>query len=115
MNSSGRNLIEFDPKTLALDEERTDAVRIAERKARIARGQPFDEFCRAWVKDEPADALPYMGSWGDDTEETISTPPGSVRRRINSSEMTGTLLSNPKDRRIAELEAEVERLNSATR
>ncbi|MEE2983873.1 MAG: hydantoinase B/oxoprolinase family protein [Pseudomonadota bacterium] len=107
--------VEFDPKTLALDEERTDAVRIAERKARIARGQPFDEFCRAWVKDEPADALPYMGSWGDDTEETISTPPGSVRRWINSSEMTGTLLSNPKDRRIAELEAEVARLNSATR
>ncbi len=77
-----------------------------EREARKARGVPFDAFYTAWIKDEPDPELPYRDSWGDDIDEVIATPPGAARYRMKASEMTGIMLSNPKDRRIAELEAE---------
>jgi hypothetical protein len=51
-----------------------------------------------------------MGRWGDGTEEVIVIPPGEARYRMKTTEMTGKLLSNPKDRRIKELEAAVARL-----
>ncbi len=104
----------FDPETLVLDEAGTEKARAAEREARKARGRPFDDFCAEWVKDEPAPELPYMGSWGDDSDEVIASPPGEPRYRMKASEMTGIMLSNPKDRRIKELEAEVARLEGAT-
>ncbi len=103
----------FDPETLVLDEAGTEKARAAEREARKARGRPFDDFCAEWVKDEPAPELPYMGSWGDDSDEVIASPPGEPRYRMKASEMTGIMLSNPKDRRIKELEAEVARLEGA--
>ncbi len=102
----------LDPATLVLDEAATTAARAAQRAARKARGRPFDEFCAEWVRDEPAPALPYMGSWGDDTDEVIASPPGAARYRMKSNAMTGIMLSNPKDRRIAELEAELARVKA---
>jgi len=103
----------LDPETLVLDVTATDAERDAQRNARLQRGRPFDEFCEAWVRPEPAPELPYMGSWGDDTEEVIATPPGQARYRMKGSGMTGIMMSNPKDRRIGELEAEVAALKKA--
>lgn len=97
----------LDSETLILDEAATEAARTAERAARIARAIPFDDFCSEWVKDEPAAELPYMGSWGDGVDEVIASPPGAPRYRMKASEMTGIMISNPKDRRIADLEAEV--------
>jgi len=97
----------LDPETLILDVTATEAERDAQRKARLQRGRPFDKFCDEWVRPEPAPELPYMGSWGDDTEEVIATPPGQARYRMKGSEMSGIMMSNPKDRRIGELEAEV--------
>ncbi|MFT4564328.1 MAG: acetone carboxylase alpha subunit [Gammaproteobacteria bacterium] len=97
----------IDHESLILDEEGTEQARAADREARKLRGRPFDEFCAAWVKPEPAAELPYMGSWGDSVDEVIATPPGEPRYRMKASEMTGIVISNPKDRRIRELEAEV--------
>lgn len=103
----------FDEATMILDEDATQAARDAERAARIARGKPFDAFCADWVTDEPAPGLPYLGSWGDDPETIIASPPGEARYTMKGSELTGVMLSNPKDRRIAELEAEVAALRAA--
>ena len=103
----------LDPETLILDLDATEAARNAEREARLARGRPFDAFCAEWVRPEPAADLPYMGSWGDDTDEVIASPPGAPRYRMKADAMTGIMLSNPKDRRISELEAEVAALKRA--
>ena len=102
----------FDAKTLAIDAAATDKARQAQRDARKARGRPFDEFCADWVKDGSAADLPYLGSWGDNTDEIIATPPGAPRYTMKSADLTGITLSNPKDRRIAELEAELAQIKA---
>lgn len=103
----------LDGDSLVLDEVATSAARAAERAARKQRGRRFDDFCADWVRAEPAAALPYMGSWGDDTDEVIASPPGAARYRMKTTEMSGVMLSNPKDRRIAELEAALARAGVA--
>ena len=100
----------FDPDTLVLDEAATTAARKAERQARLGRGKKFDDFCDEWVTDEPSPGLPYFGSWGDNVSEIIASPPGEARYRMQGEQLAGVILSNPKDRRIAELEAEVREL-----
>src|SRR5690606_35998097 len=58
----------FDPQTLMLDEAATQAARDAERKARLARGVPYDEFVQSWTTAEPPAHLPFMGCWDDPAE-----------------------------------------------
>jgi hypothetical protein len=62
-----------------------------------------------WVTQEPPANLPYFGSWDND-EELIASPPGGTRVRIKASECRGVMISNPKDRKIAALQAEVAEL-----
>ncbi len=102
--------IVFDEKTRVLDEDATAAARTAERKARLARGKPFDAFCKDWVKSEPPAYLPYFGSW-DDPAQIYAGVPGQ-RVKTTAAEQTGVMMANPKDLRIAELEAEVAALRS---
>jgi N-methylhydantoinase B/oxoprolinase/acetone carboxylase alpha subunit len=101
--------VEFNSDNFVIDSEKTTALRAAERKARIKRGIPYDEFVKTWVKDEPSPNIPYMGSWGDDPSKLIVTPPGEERYTIEAG-AKGVMISNPKDRRISELEAELEAL-----
>ncbi len=101
----------FDEATLVLDRDATDAGRAAERRARLARGKPFDEFCAGWVTAEPPADIPYFGSW-DDPAQIYAGLPGA-RVRTTAAEQTGIFMPNPKDLRIAELEAEVARLKAA--
>lgn len=101
----------FDESTLTLDHAATDAARAAERKARIARGKPFDAFCAVWVTPEPPAHIPYFGSW-DDPAEIYAGVPGA-RIKTPASEQTGVMMPNPKDLRIAQLEAEVASLRAA--
>lgn len=102
--------VDFNAENRVLDETGTKKLRAEERKARIARGIPYDEFIKSWVKDEPAEGLPYMGSWGDDPSKLIVSPPGGARRVIEAGS-EGVMLPNPKDLRIAELEAQLEKLS----
>ncbi len=101
----------FDPVTLMVDLDATDALRAAERKARIARGKPFDAFCAEWVTPEPPAHLPYFGSWGDDHDVIYAGLPGQ-RVKTTAAQQTGVMMPNPKDLRIAELEAELSRLKA---
>ena len=101
--------VSFDPESFAVDEAETEKLRDQERAARRARGIPFDAFVADWVRDQPAADLPYMGSWGDDHGTLVVSPPGEPRYSMPAGSC-GVMLSNPKDRRVAELEAEVARL-----
>jgi len=98
--------VAFNSDNLVIDSDETERLRDEERAARIARGIPYDEFIKNWVKSEPDPELPYMGSWGDDHSTLLVTPPGEQRYRIPAGS-AGVMISNPKDRKIAELEAEV--------
>lgn len=54
----------YDPQTLKLDREGTEAARKEERQARLARGKPFDEFISEWTGLKVDDAiLKFYGSW----------------------------------------------------
>ena len=103
-------VVAFDAATRVVDVAATEAARAAERQARIARGRPFDEFCAAWVTAEPPAHLPYFGSW-DDPARIYAGLPGA-RVCTTAAEQTGVMMPNPKDLRIAALEAEVARLTA---
>ncbi|HLS83028.1 MAG TPA: hydantoinase B/oxoprolinase family protein [Steroidobacter sp.] len=58
--------VAYDPETLLVDEARTKALRDAERRARLARGRPYDEFAAEWEKlSPPQELLSLYGSWPD--------------------------------------------------
>lgn len=95
----------FDEGSLTVDAAATTAARAAERRARIARGKPFDQFVAEWVTPEPPEYLPYFGSW-DDPAMIYAGLPGA-RVKTSAAEQTGVMMPNPKDVRIAALEAEL--------
>jgi acetone carboxylase alpha subunit len=95
----------YDRRTLIVDEAATKAARDAERKARLARGKPFDQFVKKWVSKEPPAALPYFGCW-DDPKVIYAGLPG-MRIKMDADQLQGVFMPNPKDLRIMQLEAEV--------
>jgi acetophenone carboxylase len=58
--------VALDPEGRKVDAVRTEALRNAERKARLARGRSYDEFLAEWSKlSPPQDILQYYGTWPD--------------------------------------------------
>lgn len=92
----------YDEETLVVDEEATADLRAAYRRERIARGKPFDEFCKEWVTAEPPKNIPYFGSW-DNPKEIYAHHLGK-RVKMPSDKLQGAFMLDPKDVRIAELE-----------
>jgi acetone carboxylase, alpha subunit len=97
----------YDRDNLIVDVEATEKARADERKARIARAKPFEAFCKDWVTPEPPTEVPYMGSW-DNNAEVWASIPGMMRVKTPSDQIQGVFMPNPKDVRIAQLEAELE-------
>jgi len=97
----------YDEQTLIVDLEATAQRRADYRKARIARGKPFEQFCRDWVTPEPPKHLPYFGSWNDNTVIHANNPAIGMFTQMPASQMTGVFMPNPKDLRIAQLEAQL--------
>lgn len=93
------------PGTLVVDKEATEALREQERKERIARGKPFDEFIAEWVKPEPPAHLPYFGSWN--SVDTVYGISNGKRVKMKSSALESMFMPNPKDVRINQLESEL--------
>ncbi len=93
----------LDPTTSAVDVEATRAKRDAERESRKQRGKPFDEFVADWVTPEPPAGLPFYGSWSD--RNTIYR--GSPGDHCPADAIVPILMPNPKDVRIAQLEAQL--------
>lgn len=100
----------YDEATLIVDVTATEALRESERRARIARGKPFDAFCAEWVTAEPPAHLPYFGSW-DDNAVIYATTAGQ-RITMPADRLQGAFMLNPKDVRIMQLEGEVDRLRT---
>ena len=95
----------FDSTTLLVDAEATKALRDAERKSRLKRGKPFDQFVTEFVTPEPPAYLPYYGSW-DDPKVIYGTSAGK-RIKMDADNITSMFMPNPKDEKIKGLERQL--------
>jgi N-methylhydantoinase B/oxoprolinase/acetone carboxylase alpha subunit len=102
----------YDERALIVDVEATRRRREEYRQARIRRGKPFDEFCKSWVTPEPPADLPYLGCW-DDPRKIYASSAGQ-RILMDADKLQGVFMLNPKDVRIAELEARLEKLQAGS-
>jgi acetone carboxylase, alpha subunit len=100
----------YDETTLVVDEAATKQLRDEYRQERIRRGKPFDAFCAEWVTPEPPEHIPDFGAWSDN-REIFATSAGQ-RIKMDADKLQGVYMPNPKDIRIAELEAEVNSLRT---
>jgi len=58
--------VALHPESRKLDATGTEELRDAERQARLARGQSYDDFMAEWTKlSPPQDILQYYGTWPD--------------------------------------------------
>lgn len=93
----------MDYATGAVDEVATANARAEERKARLKRGKPFKQFAKEWTKDLPPADLPYYGSWSDKKILHRGTPTDTCP----ADAIVPVMLPDPKDVRIAKLEAQL--------
>ena len=100
----------YDERALVVDEAATQKLRDDYRKQRIARGKPFDEFCKDWVTPEPPAHIPYLGSWQD--PKVIYATSAGQRIKMDADKLQGVYMPHPKDVRIAELEAQLAALKA---
>nr|MDP9142784.1 hydantoinase B/oxoprolinase family protein [Pseudomonadota bacterium] len=98
----------YDEKTLIVDEAATAELRADYRRQRIARGKPYDEFVKTWTTPEPPKHLPYFGSWGDVSVIHAQNPVINMYTTMPADQLQGVFMPNPKDIRIAQLEAQLE-------
>jgi acetophenone carboxylase len=58
--------VAYDLERRKLDPEETKRLRDEERRARLARGKPFDEFQQSWGEQSPPkEILQWYGTWPD--------------------------------------------------
>ncbi len=58
--------VAYDPESGKADEEETRRRRDEERRARLGRGRPWDEFVAEWSEQRPSEEiLTWFGSWPD--------------------------------------------------
>lgn len=56
--------VAYDEDSLRVDPEKTRRLRDRERRSRIRKGKPFQEFVEEWEKRKPDDSiLEYYGAW----------------------------------------------------
>jgi N-methylhydantoinase B/oxoprolinase/acetone carboxylase alpha subunit len=96
----------LDEATNAVDQAATEQARASERAMRRKRGKPYAEFVKAWESDTPPAHLPFYGSWKD--RDLIYR--GSPDDTCPADAIQGVMMPDPKDVRIAKLEAELEAL-----
>jgi acetone carboxylase alpha subunit len=107
--------VAYDAEQLIVDVEATAELRAAERRSRLARSKPFDEFCNEWVTPEPAAHLTYFGSWSDRAVIHAQNPAIGLSMKMDADKLQGVYMPNPKDLRIAELEAQLEAMQKPAR
>jgi N-methylhydantoinase B/oxoprolinase/acetone carboxylase alpha subunit len=91
----------LDPDTKVVDVAATEAARKAEREKRKRLGKPYHEFVKGWETEKPPAHLPFFGSWKD--RDLIYR--GNPDDTCSASNMLAVTMPNPKDVRIAKLEA----------
>jgi N-methylhydantoinase B/oxoprolinase/acetone carboxylase alpha subunit len=100
----------YDSDRLLVDHEATEKSRARERARRLERARPFDEFVEEWKSDEPPAGIPYFGAWNDDL--TLLWANGITGR---ADELPTITMPDPRDARIAALEAQVAELEKKMR
>jgi hypothetical protein len=94
----------WTPETYVVDEEATRALRAQARQDRIARGKPYHEFVKEFVKPEPPKELLYYGSWGQDNdEELIATHWGGMEPERVKGKLSELPLIMVPDRRVLKI------------
>ena len=99
------HFVVFNPANRVVDVEATRIAREREREERKRRGVPYHEFVKTWVSAEPPPELPFYGSWDD--PRVIYAGAGASRVKMDAGSLRGVFMADPKDVRIAELEATV--------
>ena len=65
----------YDSGSVEADAAATQAARADERRARLQRGRPFDEFIGPWLEGRPpAEELRYYGDWPEPGVEHYAEP-----------------------------------------
>lgn len=100
----------FDERSRIVDVDATQQLRDDERRARMARGVPFDEFVKTWTTPEPPASLPFMGAWSDPS--TVYGIQAGTRVTMPGSALQSQFMLNPKDVLIATLQAENDALKA---
>jgi hypothetical protein len=100
----------LDEKTGAVDYEATQKARDAEREMRKSRGKPYKEFVKGWETPKPPRDVPFYGSWNDKTLLYRGSPDDTCP----ADGIVPVMMPNPKDVRIAELEAELAAIKGRT-
>jgi N-methylhydantoinase B/oxoprolinase/acetone carboxylase alpha subunit len=98
----------YNEQTLVVDIEATEAACKAERQARIARGQSWDEFVAEHVKDEPPSAAPFYGSWNG-SQELYAGPYGKGL----PGQLPPIMLPDPTEVELAQVKAELAALKAS--
>ena len=98
----------LDPETAAVDFAATEQARREERAARLRRAKPYDEFVKEWETPTPPAALPFFGCWDDPRVLYRGNPEDTCP----ADAIVPVMMPDPKDVRIAELEAEIARLKA---
>jgi N-methylhydantoinase B/oxoprolinase/acetone carboxylase alpha subunit len=98
----------LDPETGVVDAEATAATRDAERRGRLERGKPYAEFVAGWESDLPPADVPYYGSWNDRSVLYL----GNQQTTCPADAIAPVFMPDPKDVRIAQLEAKIAALQA---
>jgi hypothetical protein len=93
----------IDEARKAANLEATTAARTAERNKRKKLGKPYAEFIKGWETEHPPAHLPFYGSWKDPTVIYRGTPTDTCP----ADAIVGVMMPDPKDVRIAQLEAKL--------
>ncbi|WP_368862451.1 hydantoinase B/oxoprolinase family protein [Frankia sp. Mgl5] len=96
----------LNPETAAVDAEATSAAKDAERAARLKRGKPYAEFVKDWETETPPADVPFFGSWRNPRVLFRGTPEDTCP----ADAIVPVMMPNPKDVRIAQLEAKLAEL-----
>ena len=96
--------VEFNETTLAVDLETTEKLRAQYREQRKKQGVPYAEFVKKHVKDHPPENIPFYGAWNGDIDTVYA---GSIHDKRDAKNTGPIYMVNPKDVRIAELEAKL--------
>lgn len=97
----------YDEQRLLVDEQATADARLAVRQERLAESLPYDEFVAGWTTDSPPDDVLYFGAWGPDRDTLWAQG-----RSFPADQIPSIVMPDPRDVRIAELEARIEELSA---
>jgi hypothetical protein len=67
-DGSAQNIykVAYNKEKLKVDKKETERLRAEEKKARLGRGKPYDEFEKEWIKQKPPEEiLKFYGCWPD--------------------------------------------------